>query len=257
MGNLRYVFEAKLGLSAARNRGLFEARGDFVAFLDDDAVADPDWLEWLARVGKAEGEALGFLGGRVRAIWEAPRPDWLCDDLLPFLSLTNLGDDVIEVRGDSPLVGTNMAFRAQVLRDAGGFPESLGRKGTKLLSYEEVQLRRKLEKMGFRSVYHPKPAVSHHVTSARLTKRWFRSRLFWQGRSEAVSWRIDAQPSLSAAFLLGGRVIASIGKSLVLLAACLATGRDQNCSLDLELRIRKLLGFLIGLLQSLGNSETK
>lgn len=247
MENLRYVFEPRLGLSAARNRGLSEARGTYVAYLDDDAVAAPDWLEWAVRVRREQGGSLGFLGGRVWPIWESERPDWLSDALLPFLSMTDLGDEPLEVEGASGLVGANMVFDAQTLRAAGGFPEGLGRKGTQLLSNEELQLKKRLQQMGLRSLYHPKVAVSHHVIASRLTKRWFRRRLYWQGRSDAIWWRIDTSASAARRTSRVARASASVVKSVLLWIVSVVTKRDKDRRFSNARRIFLTWGYLVGL----------
>lgn len=246
--NLRYLYEAELGLSAARNRGLKEARSTFIAFLDDDAIADPDWLEWTIRVCEEHLDDLGFLGGKVRPIWEAERPDWLSDELLPFLSMTDLGDEPIEVNGSSGLVGANMTFKTQVLRNVGGFPTGLGRRGKKLLSNEEIQLKRRLEKLGLKSLYHPKVCVSHHAIASRLTKEWYRRRVYWQGRSDAVLWRGDVRPSGLQCAVRFSRASVSIAKAILFLFLYKAIRRHRELAFIKECHFFMYLGFMRGLL---------
>ena len=62
------------GLSGSRNSGTLACRAEVVAFLDDDAVAAPDWLERLL-AGYTKPEVAG-VGGRVDGVWEAGRPRW-------------------------------------------------------------------------------------------------------------------------------------------------------------------------------------
>lgn len=82
----RYIFEGTLGLCNARNTGWNAARGDIVAYLDDDALAYPDWAtEILAAFERASPET-GCVGGRICPLYHAPRPGWLGDDVA--LSLT-------------------------------------------------------------------------------------------------------------------------------------------------------------------------
>src|SRR5207244_667468 len=77
--DLRVVCEPRLGLSAARNRGLAEARGEVAVFLDDDALPHPGWLAaHLAPYGTRE---VTCVGGRIRLAFSAPPPAWLAPSL--------------------------------------------------------------------------------------------------------------------------------------------------------------------------------
>src|SRR5215208_2503019 len=68
------------GASGARNTGLSIARGEFIAFLDDDAVAAPDWLERLY-AHSSRSDVLGA-GGLVNAVWVEPQPAWFPNEFL-------------------------------------------------------------------------------------------------------------------------------------------------------------------------------
>ena len=62
------------GLSGARRTGSERARGEVVAFIDDDAIADTDWLEQLSGVYE-DPKVLGA-GGIIEPLWEKPPPRW-------------------------------------------------------------------------------------------------------------------------------------------------------------------------------------
>jgi hypothetical protein len=123
--------------------------------------------------------------GRVLPIWEAPRPAWLEDALLPYLSLVDRGRYAAALGPGRWLCGTNMAIRRAALADVGGFPDDLGRTDGTLRSMEEVVVQRWLEARGLATRYDPALVVRHRVPAARMTPAWFERRALWQGVSSA------------------------------------------------------------------------
>ena len=189
--NFRLLREPRLGLSHARNTGWRAARGEFVAYLDDDAQAAPDWLEQVLAAFDSLTPRPGCIAGRILPSWEAPRPVWLSDDLAMCLAILDWGETPVVLGQDRHFAGANMAFPRQVIEAAGGFPDFLGRQGKKLLSNEEILLRRHLERQGLATLYAPAAVVRHSIQAARLRPGWFTSRSYWQGVSEAVMLRRD------------------------------------------------------------------
>jgi glycosyltransferase involved in cell wall biosynthesis len=194
-GNIQYVFEGTLGLSHARNTGIQQSHGELVAYLDDDAIAATWWLEAALEAFRERGPRVGCIAGPVYPIWEAPRPTWLPDELVPYLSMLDYGEEARFLEETDHIVGANMAFPRECLVKVGGFPINLGRRGKRLLSNEELVLRRALERDKFRTFYSPAMRVEHHVPPERLTRRWFLSRLFWQGVSDVAKLVGNAEES--------------------------------------------------------------
>ena len=184
--NVRWIVERKAGLSNARNVGAREAHAPLVAYLDDDAVATPSWLETLESAFSDFGESAHAVGGRVDPIWGASRPDWLADDLLGSVSVVNWGGQARYARPKEWVAGTNLAFRTDRLLDVGGFSIHLGRHrtGHSLLSNDETDVINRLNEIDGRLVYEPNAIVGHLVTPERLTQSWFRRRTVWQATSE-------------------------------------------------------------------------
>jgi GT2 family glycosyltransferase len=184
--NLRWTIEKTAGLSNARNAALNLARSQLIAFLDDDAIASPVWLETLIAVFAEFGDAARVVGGRVLPLWGAPRPAWLPDRLLGFVSVVDWGGTTRFAGGKEWVAGTNIAFRVEALRAAGGFPVHLGRKrgGQSLLSNEETEVIAQIAAKGGRLVYAPAASVEHLVPPERLTQPWFRRRAVWQAVSD-------------------------------------------------------------------------
>jgi GT2 family glycosyltransferase len=184
------------GLSGGRNTGVAHAVGDVVAFLDDDARAEPDWLERLA-AGYSNPSVVG-VGGSAAPVWPGRRPRWLPPefDWVVGCSFVGLPTTAAPVRN---LIGANMSFRREVFDTVGGFTEGLGRVGSRPLGCEETELAIRLGQVraGSRLVYEPAAVVHHRVTVDRAAWRYFCARCFAEGISKAlVSRRVGARDAL-------------------------------------------------------------
>lgn len=176
------------GLSGARNTGTATARRDIVAFLDDDAEADPMWLEVLA-THFARPEVLG-VGGFAEPRWEDGRPRWWPDefDWVIGCSYRGLPSTVGPVRN---VMGCAMALRRDVVESAGGFDTSLGRTHSGAAGCEETELCiRAVERHPHGVFLHdPGARVRHRVPASRSTLGYFRSRCFAEGVSKRLVTR--------------------------------------------------------------------
>ena len=188
--NLRCVSEPRLGLSVARNTGLAESKGRILAFLDDDAIACPGYLEEILGVFKLCQPSPGLLCGPVEPIWGAPRPTWLKDDLLGFYSVLNWSDIPRPLEKGEWIAGANFAVARDVISACGGFDENLGRKGKSLLSGEDTALTDRIRMAGYVVYYAPAVTVQHYIHPERLSKAWFYRRVFWGAVSKGI---IDRQ----------------------------------------------------------------
>lgn len=179
----------KPGLSLARNLGLGASAGGWIAFLDDDAVPEPDWAAALLdRIARLPGGAAA-LGGRILPAWEAPLPGWWPPSLrgvLTIIEWEGFGEAGEDLPEGVDIYGANMAFAAAPLREVGGFPEGLGRVGGRLLSGEEVAVVESLRARGYRAFYDGAAAVRHSIQRERLRPGWLLSRLLWQGATDAL-----------------------------------------------------------------------
>lgn len=184
--NLRWTVEKTPGLSNARNVATRLAQAPVIAFMDDDAVAAPNWLEALLEVFKEFGDAAQVVGGRVEPMWGVPRPPWLPDSLLGYVSVVDWGGNARFASKTEWVAGTNVAFRVDALKAAGGFIVHLGRKGGghALLSNDESDVIERMAQDGARLIYAPEVVVQHLVPADRLTQCWFRRRAAWQAASD-------------------------------------------------------------------------
>lgn len=184
--NLRYLSEPRLGLNVARNAGWKAAQGQYVAYLDDDAVASENWLAEIVRVFTSVTPAPGCVGGKVELIWERQRPSWLDENMASALAQVSRGDSARWLTLGHWIVGCNFAFPKQILMKHGGFDDRMDRKGKCLLSNGDLLIQRRLQEEGEGVYYSPNMLVQHHVPISRVTRNWFWKRYYWQGVSDAV-----------------------------------------------------------------------
>jgi len=181
---VRFARQAPSGLNAARNRGALEARGELIAFLDDDTLVDPGWACALSAAFAQTG--CDAVAGRVVLRLEAAAPAWLTPKLRRYLAEYDQGDVARPVRSDPVPVGANCAIRREAWSVNGGFAAGLDRAGTSLLSNGDTEFFRRLLARGASIRYVPEARVEHCVPAERLTRQFFRRRAYAQGASDAL-----------------------------------------------------------------------
>jgi glucosyl-dolichyl phosphate glucuronosyltransferase len=184
---VRYVFEERQGLSWARNAGITAAKGDIVAFTDDDVIVDP---EWLANVKRGFDEYhCAALAGRVIPDWLQPKPDWLEMQDQQAVVHFDLGDEWKEI--EIPPLGANFSFRKKVFSTYGKFRTDLGLSGGQRgITCEDTEFGKRLILGGEKVVYSPNAIVHHPVYPHRTTKDFLRTWYYNDGRSaiRAFGW---------------------------------------------------------------------
>jgi glycosyltransferase involved in cell wall biosynthesis len=185
---IHFISEPLRGVSNVRNRALRECGTEWIAFLDDDAIAEPDWLERILGTIREHDQRAHAIGGRVVPIWEAPRPPWLPDSLLGMVSIVDWGGECRVAKENEWFAGANISFRVSAMLAAGGFKTLLGRQGDErlLISNEEIEMIRRLRSLGGLAIYDPKVTVRHRVPPWRLSREWFRRRMAWQATSDML-----------------------------------------------------------------------
>lgn len=190
-GRLAVYCEERLGLSHARNRALREASAPLVAFLDADAVAEPDWLEGVLEAF-SHSDRVGAVGGPVRVQWDHPRPRWWSAPLDEALNAFEPGDGSMRLSYPHYPYGTNFAVRVRAMERVrgvggeGGFAAALGRSGASLGAAEDGEVCLRLERAGWEIRLAPSAVVHHRTAPARLTRRYVLRRAFYHGRSQRL-----------------------------------------------------------------------
>jgi GT2 family glycosyltransferase len=179
---VRYVEERRPGLGCARNAGLRVARGEIVAFTDDDVIVDPAWAR-AVRGAFATSEVDCVTGLILPLEFETPAQLWVERFASYGKGFIPRMYSLAEPPLDQPLFpytagyfgsGANMAFRTQVLRDLGGFDSVLGT-GTRARGGEDLDVCIRVLNAGGRLVYEPRAIIWHRHpdTYAHLRRRAF------------------------------------------------------------------------------------
>jgi len=196
------------GLSGGRNTGIEAATADIVAFLDDDATAEPGWLAHLL-APFADPAVIG-VGGRAEPVWPAgARSDLYPEELLWIVGCSHRGlpETLAEVRN---VIGCSMAFRRLPVVAAGGFDLDTGRVGTVPLGCEETELCIRLRQAdpAAKILLDPRAVVHHRVSADRATWSYIRSRAYHEGISKAIlSRKLGREDALSSESAYAAKVL--------------------------------------------------
>jgi O-antigen biosynthesis protein len=166
--HLRYMREDRPGLDWARNRGILEARGELIAFTDDDAIVDPGWVDALVRVFADSPAVMAVTGLVLPAELQMPAQitfeqqggfgkgydrRWYYFPQGKGLHWTDLGAGIYGT-------GANMAFRRSLFAKIGGFDPALD-VGTVTQGAGDLEMFLRVLRSGYALVYEPAAIVRH------------------------------------------------------------------------------------------------
>jgi len=164
-----YFKESNQGLCFARNRGILEAKGQFICYMDDDGIADPNFLEVQYDFLQAHPEVIG-LGGKIIPRYVHGKPDWIDGILEGLVSKVDHGNQDFQYSGKKYPVGCNMTYRKDILEQVGMFDNSIGQVGDNLVRGDETELYERIKKLNQPVYYLAESRVEHVIEKNRLTR---------------------------------------------------------------------------------------
>jgi glycosyltransferase involved in cell wall biosynthesis len=184
--SINYFMESQQGVSCGRNRGVTEAKGEFIAFIDDDETIDADYLAHLDRFF-AEYPDVSLCGGPVVPVLETAPPIWL--SLYTMRLITGAYDKGKKIKTVKPqdYPGTGHAtFKRNLFIQYGEFNTELGRKGNSLMGAEDKDFFLRLIQNGVKCYYFPQAIIYHHIPASKLTDDFFHRITYAIGKSERI-----------------------------------------------------------------------
>ena len=183
---VRYYIEKEQGISSARNRGAQEARGEYIAYIDDDAIASENWLREIINSFENTEPKPACCVGKVELQWEQGRSKWFPQEHETLLGQYDFGNTLKFLGPDDYLVTMNVAFQKESFLKIGEFRTYLGRKGNCLLSGEDNNMYQRFYSAGALIYYNPNQLIYHLVPKERQTLCWLTKRMFWDGATQIL-----------------------------------------------------------------------
>src|SRR4051812_1886256 len=199
-----FLREPRMGLYYARVRAIRGAVGDYIVFLDDDAVPDEGWLAGILRPLVHEPK-IGVAGCVARPRWLAPRPDWFPERFLDeFAAIRKTGQRRYCTFPAYP-PGLGLAVRRHPCLELFAHPQreaiALGHKSNDdskpIYSGEDTDLCELYARNGFDIVVDDGPGVAHAVHASRLNPEWFLRRFRSEGHNRIYLCRLFGRPVIS------------------------------------------------------------
>ncbi|WKK79850.2 glycosyltransferase [Marivirga arenosa] len=181
--NVHYHCEMNQGHTFARNRGITEAKGEILSFIDDDAFVDYHFIEAIDNYFKQHAE-VSAIGGKILPVYEGKHPKWMSKYLLTLVSALDMGEQVRKFTGAKFPIGANMAFRAKVFEKYGKFNTDLGRRGSELEGGDEKEVFLRLKREKEEIHYVPQVKVDHIIPERRLSMEYIKGLGVGVGTSE-------------------------------------------------------------------------
>ena len=181
----RYFIETNQGLSHARNRGIYEAKGDILIYVDDDAFVNKEYLRAYYELFMQRSEVRAA-GGPIIPHYETKPPKWFSYFTRELITgYLYQGNKIGKFKRKYP-GGGNAAYRKEVFETVGLFNVDLGRKGENLVGAEEKDIFDKMTALNMEILYTPDAILYHIIPEKKLTKEYFNRLTYSIGQSERM-----------------------------------------------------------------------
>ena len=241
---IQYILEKRQGSSHARNAGVAAASGDVVGFIDDDEEIEESWYEVVGR--EFTDPATEFIGGPYLPKWVSAIPDWLPPGYHAVIgAIPPKPRAFYDHRFVGVLTGGNAVLRRSVFDRVGTYSPHLGRSDKGLLSEEDAEFYRRLQRAGIQGVYVPELLIHHYIAPERLTRSYHRRWAYWRAVSQGV---LDREQRQAVRYLLGvprymfGRAL----RSLISIPGQALRRGGKGRAFAHELAFWDLVGFIYG-----------
>jgi glycosyltransferase involved in cell wall biosynthesis len=174
---LRFLFEPRQGKSYALNTGIKEARGDIIAFTDDDIELEAKWISTI--YNSFIKHNCDGLCGRISIKLPDKTPRWLTQELWGFLGYLDYGNTPFYIT-DQGIFGGNVAYTKEILQRVGSFNVTIGRLAHKM-GGEDVEYGERVVRSGGRVVYEPHLLVHHIIEPWKLNRTYFLKLHYYEG----------------------------------------------------------------------------
>ncbi|MCK4744842.1 glycosyltransferase family 2 protein [Candidatus Parcubacteria bacterium] len=168
----KYVFEKNQGLSYARNRGIKESNTEYIAYIDDDAKANKNWLQTAYKIIQEKNPAI--FGGPIYPYYESKKPKWFLDKY----ETRKISEKGKYLTKNEFLSGSNIFFKKNIFNKIGLFDNNLGMKGGKISIGEETKIQIIANKKEKKKYYEPTLFVYHLVPKSKMTIKYRIKRYF-------------------------------------------------------------------------------
>jgi glycosyltransferase involved in cell wall biosynthesis len=254
---VRYLYEPRLGVAIARNTGARASSARYIAYFDDDLIAEEDCLHHLLSPFQELAQAPLAVMGKVELLWHRGRPAWFPENHESLLSRFDLGSDSRWMGPEDYLITMNVAFERETFVKTGGIREDLSRRGRMLICSGDNDIFNRYMKLKLPIFYQPKALVHHLVLAPRQTRAWLFKRAFGEGASMAIArWAGAPRFQVFRHSFYDAKLIAQsvfeVSKN------CLIGGNIQEAAYILSRRLGRLsvnVQFLLGMRKPITLSE--